>query len=99
MPTIHKTIKVSQEVTDSDPVKDSYTPPDGAEVFFNLLQGSGVRLEWGGDVIWTIKDNSRYEPLTQLLGADGVKKVEIICQKRDDGNLHMSGEAQIEVTT
>ena len=104
------TLKVSEEITASSDVADTYTPASGKTVylleFFGdaaFSQNSVVDVLWdygGGseEIIWSTKGSIRDKGLKELIGVgDGVKKVALSCSNGETGNIIMFGKALLGV--
>lgn len=104
-------LKVSEEISSGQEVADTYTPPDGAEVWLSEFHGnaafttnSAVMLIWdyngaGETIIWSTKGSSIFDIPTEIQGADGVKKLALVCSNGETGDLVLSGCAKVRVHT
>jgi hypothetical protein len=104
-------LKISEEIAASTDVTDTYTPPNGAEVWVELFHGnaayttnSAVMLLWdynaaGEEVVWSTKGSDSFNIPIKITGADGTKKIAVCCSNGDSGDLVFSGYARIKVIT
>lgn len=109
-----ETLLVSEEVSATTDVVDTYTPPSGAEVWLKHFEGNGafsansvVCVLWdygeaGEEIVWSKKGNDKMSDQTQLqitASADGSKKVAVCCSNGENGAVIMSGIAVLKVIT
>ena len=103
-------LKVSEEISASTDVCDTYTPASGKNVylleFFGdaaFSENSVVMITWdygGGseEIVWSTKGSARDNGLKELIGTgDGVKKVAVCCSNGETGALVMFCKALLGV--
>lgn len=104
------TLKVSEEITNGTDVADEYTPANGAEVWVEnfhanaaFTTNSACLLIWdyGGteEVVWSTKGTDVMNEPVEITGANGTKKLAVVCSNGEAGNLIMSVMAKIKVKT
>jgi len=97
-------LTVSEDVAGSTEVSHSYVPEDGSTIWVEEFVGDGafqpnavIRLEWDGDILWTIKGSSKIPFKKKITDTDGVKSLDLICDNGETGALYLSGYARIAV--
>ena len=100
---------VSEEVSASTDVVDTYIPADGVEVWIEefhgnaaFTQNSAVMILWDYDtanevILWSTKGVDKTHHKIEVTGADGVKKLALCCSNGDAGALILSGYAKVKV--
>ena len=93
-------LKVSEEISASTAVSDTYTPPDGEVVNIFFFQGEGAysqnsvcKLEFDTDVLWSIKGGGNM-PFEIDVTGDGTKKLKVTCDNGESGSIVMSSYAR-----
>ena len=100
-----KTLKVSEELATSTAVADVATPGNGKNVRVTQFKGdaafsknSVVKIVWQYDhatlpeiIIWSTKGSVLLKMDDVITDADGVKKLALVCDNGETGDLILSG--------
>ncbi len=104
---------VSEEISASSVVADTYTPANGAEVWTVEFSGDAaftqnavVKAVWkyahateSEEILWSTKGSKLFQFSKEITGADNVRKIAIVCDNGEAGALVMSGSLKIKVKT
>lgn len=105
-------LKVSEEITNSSYVADTYTPANGEKVYVRFVSGAApssvnsvVEAIWDPDgtpdIFWLTKgaQSEGAETLDEVFTGNGTKKISIKCTNGETGNMKMYGKLILRTVT